>query len=142
MEAQAADKKREKPVPRPSPETIPFWEAARAHRLLLPLCNHCGRFWFPPTQRCAHCLSADFVWRQARGTGHIYSFVVYHRVYHPGFEGAVPYVVAIVELDEGPRLITNIVGMSPDEVRCDMRVEVVFDESESGVAIPKFSPLS
>jgi len=135
-----ADTKPKRPAPRPSPETIPFWEAAKAHRFLLPQCNACGKFWFPPTQRCAHCLSGDFVWREAKGTGRIYSFVVYHRVYHPGFESDVPYVVAIVELDEGPRLLTNIVGLSPDEVRCDMRVAVVFDDRNAGVSIPKFTP--
>jgi uncharacterized OB-fold protein len=136
---RAAETKHKKPVPRPSPETLPFWEAARAHRLLLPQCNACGRFWFPPTQRCTHCLSADFVWRESRGEGRIYSFVIYHRVYHPAFEGEVPYVVAIIELDEGPRFISNIVSVAPDEVRCDMRVKVIFDEIEPGVTIPKFS---
>lgn len=139
MEKQAQASLR-KPVPHPSPETLPFWEAARAHRLLLPLCNACGKFWFPPTQRCAHCLSADFVWQEAKGAGRIYSFVVYHRVYHPGFESEVPYVVAIVELDEGPRLVTNIVGLKPDEVRCDMRVKAIFDDSSAGISIPKFTP--
>src|SRR5262245_60984165 len=119
MGATAGGKTREKPVPRPSPETEPFWEAAKAHRLLLPLCNTCHRFWFPPAQRCAHCLSSDFAWREVSGHGRIYSFVVYHRVYHPGFESEVPYVVAIVELDEGPRLITNIVGITTDRVCCD-----------------------
>jgi uncharacterized OB-fold protein len=140
MDAEATDTKIRKPVPYPGPESLPFWEGAKAQRLLLPLCNVCNRFWFPPTQRCAHCLSADFVWRESSGKGRVYSFVVYHRVYHRGFEDEVPYVVAIVELDEGPRLITNIVGVAPDEVRCDMRVKVMFDESEPGVTIPKFSP--
>ena len=99
-----------KPQPRPSPESTPFWEGAKAHRLLLPRCNVCGRFWFPPSRRCVHCLSADFAWAESAGAGRIYSFVVFHRVYHPAFEQDVPYAVAIVELDEGPRLIANIVG--------------------------------
>jgi uncharacterized OB-fold protein len=128
-------------MPHPSPESLPFWEAAKTHRLLLPQCNACGKFWFPPSRRCPHCLSADFVWREARGEGRIYSFVVYHRVYHPGFEGDVPYVVAIVELDEGPRMLSNIVGIAPDDVRCDMRVRVAFEDTESGMAIPKFTPV-
>jgi uncharacterized protein len=140
MDRARTDTRNKKPVPCPSPETLPFWEGAKAHHLLLPLCNNCGRFWFPPTQRCAHCMSADFVWREASGNGRIYSFVVYHRVYHPGFEGEVPYVVAVVELDEGPRLVSNIVRVAPDQVRCDMRVQVTFDDCEPGVTIPKFSP--
>jgi uncharacterized OB-fold protein len=135
------DARAPKPMPHPSPESLPFWEAAKTHRLLLPQCNACGKFWFPPSRRCPHCLSADFVWREARGEGRIYSFVVYHRVYHPGFEGDVPYVVAIVELDEGPRVLSNIVVIAPDDVRCDMRVRVAFEDTESGMAIPKFTPV-
>ena len=128
-----------KPLPHPSPESQPFWDGARANRLMLPRCNTCGRFWFPPSQRCCHCLAADFAWRESRGEGRIYSFVVYHRVYHPGFENDVPYVVAIVELDEGPRLLSNIVGASWEEIRCDMRVRVVFEDSGSGITLPKFA---
>jgi len=127
-----------KPQPRPSPESAPFWEGAKAHRLLLPRCNGCGRFWFPPSRRCVHCLSADFDWTESAGVGRIYSFVVFHRVYHPAFEQEVPYTVAIVELDEGPRLIANIVGTKPDAVRCDMRVRVVFEE-RGDQTIPQFA---
>ncbi|HXJ02746.1 MAG TPA: Zn-ribbon domain-containing OB-fold protein [Micropepsaceae bacterium] len=127
-----------KPSPRPSPESLPFWNGAKAHRLMLPRCHACGQFWFPPSQRCRHCLSSDFAWEHVAGTGCIYSFVVYHRVYHPAFEAEVPYVVAIVELDEGPRLLTNIVGTDPDDVRCDARVRVVFEDTESEMTIPKF----
>jgi uncharacterized OB-fold protein len=141
MSDTAREPKASKPRPRPAPESKPFWDAAREHRLLLPRCNACGQFWFPPSQRCAHCLAADFTWVEATGRGRVYSFVVFHRVYHPAFEGDVPYVVAIVELDEGPRLLSNIVGMKPDDVRCDMRVQVVFEDMD-GVTIPKFAPLS
>jgi uncharacterized OB-fold protein len=126
-----------KPQPRPSAESAPFWEGAKAHRLLLPRCNACGRFWFPPSRRCVHCLSADFTWVESGGAGRIYSFVVFHRVYHPAFEQDVPYAVAIVELDEGPRLLANIVSPRPDDVRCDMRVRVVFEE-RGEMTIPQF----
>ena len=128
-----------KPLPHPSPESLPFWEGARAKKLMLPRCNICGRFWFPPSQRCRHCLSDDFAWHESAGQGRIYSFVVYHRVYHPGFESDVPYVVGIVELDEGPRILTNIVGAPWEEVRCDMRVRVVFEDTGRGITIPKFA---
>jgi uncharacterized OB-fold protein len=130
-----------KPRPRPAPESAPYWEAAKAHRLMLPRCHACGQFWFPPSQRCPHCLSSDFGWEDVSGRGRIYSFVVFHRVYHPAFESDVPYVVAIVELDEGPRLLTNIVGTSPDNVRCDMRVAVVF-EDRGEFLLPKFTVVS
>jgi uncharacterized OB-fold protein len=75
------------------------------------------------------------------GLGKVFSFVTYHRVYHPAFANDVPYVVALVELDEGPRLLTNIVGVPPDKVACDMRVRVVFDDYGEDVAVPKFAPL-
>ena len=128
-----------KPLPHPSPESIPFWEGAVAKKLMLPRCNACGRFWFPPSQRCRHCLSGDFAWCESAGLGRIYSFVVYHRVYHPGFENDVPYVVAIVELDEGPRILTNIAGAPWEDIRCDMRVRVVFEDTGRGITIPKFA---
>jgi uncharacterized protein len=127
-----------KPQPKPTAESARFWEAAKAHKLLLPRCNACGRFWFPPSQRCAHCLSTDFDWQEASGRGRIYSFVVFHRVYHPAFESDVPYAVAIVELDEGPRLLANIVGTPPDDVRCDAHVRVIF-EDRGEVTIPQFA---
>jgi len=126
-----------KPVPRPSPESLPFWEAAKENRLLLPRCNHCNRFFFPPSQRCHHCLSQDVAWAESAGIGRIYSFVVYHRSYHPAFETDIPYVVAIVELDEGVRLLSNIVGAPLEKVHCDARVSVIF-ENRDGASIPMF----
>jgi uncharacterized OB-fold protein len=130
-----------KPVPRPAPESVPYWQAARAHRLELPCCNACGKFWFPPSQSCPHCLAADFAWTRVSGVGKVFSFVTFHRVYHPAFAQDVPYVVALVELAEGPRLLSNIVGVSPEAVSCDMPVKVVFDDVAEGVSVPKFTPI-
>ncbi len=127
-----------KPQPRPEAESTPYWEGAKTHKLLLPRCNACGKFWFPPSQRCPHCLSSNFDWLPSAGQGRIYSFVVYHRVYHPAFEQDVPYAVAIIELDEGPRLLANIVGTPTDKIRCDMRVSVVFEE-RGDQTIPQFA---
>ena len=130
-----------KPVPRPSPESVPYWKAAREHRLVIQRCDACGQFWFPPSQSCPHCLASDFTWTPVSGRGKVFSFVTYHRVYHPAFAKEVPYVVALVELDEGPRLLTNIVGVPPDAVACDMPVKVTFDDYDESVAVPKFTPL-
>jgi uncharacterized OB-fold protein len=130
-----------KPVPRPAPESKPYWEAAKQHRLELPRCNACGKFWFPPSASCPHCLAADFAFEPVSGRGKVFSFVTFHRVYHPAFEQEVPYVVALVELEEGPRLLTNIVGVSPDKVSCEMPVKVIFDDVAEGVAVPKFMPV-
>lgn len=129
-----------KPIPRPAPESVPFWEAAKNHRLELPRCNACGKFWFPPSRSCPHCLAADFAWTPVSGRGTVFSFVVYHRVYHPAYEGEVPYVVALIALEEGPRMLSNIVGVAPDKVRVDMPVKVVFDDVADGVSVPKFTP--
>jgi uncharacterized protein len=129
-----------KPLPRPAPESVPFWEAANNHRLELPRCNACGKFWFPPSRSCPHCLAADFAWTPVSGRGTVFSFVVFHRVYHPAYEGEVPYVVALIALEEGPRMLSNVVGIPPEQVRCDMPVKVVFDDVADGVALPKFTP--
>jgi uncharacterized protein len=138
-DAKAAERPH-KPIPRPAPESVPYWEAAKNHRLELPRCNACGKFWFPPSRSCPHCLAADFAWTPVSGRGTVFSFVVYHRVYHPAYEGEVPYVVALIALEEGPRLLSNIVGVAPDTVRVDMPVKVVFDDVADGVSVPKFTP--
>jgi uncharacterized OB-fold protein len=130
-----------KPIPRPAPESVPYWEAAKKHRLELPHCHACGKLWFPPSQSCPHCLAVDFSWEPVSGRGKVFSFVVFHRVYHPAFAQEVPYVVALVELEEGPRMLTNIVGVPVDKVTCEMPVKVVFDDVPEGVSVPKFTPL-
>lgn len=129
-----------KPLPRPSAESKPYWDAAREHRLVIQKCNACGKFWFPPSQRCAHCLADDHTWTEVKGTGRVFSFVTYQRLYHKGWEGEVPYVVAVIELDEGPRLLSSIVGIAPERVACDMRVKVVFDDVTPDATLPRFTP--
>jgi uncharacterized protein len=131
-----------KPVPRPAPESIPYWQAARQKRLDLPRCNACGKFWFPPSRSCPHCLATEFAWTPVSGVGKVFSFVTFHRVYHPAFAQEVPYVVALIELEEGPRLLSNIVGVALEAVRCDMPVKVVFDNVAEDVVVPKFTPLT
>ena len=129
-----------KPIPKPAPESEPYWQAAKQHQLSLPKCNACGKFWFPPSQSCPNCLAVDFEFKPVSGRGKVYSFVTFHRVYHPAFAGEVPYVVAIVELEEGPRLLSNIVGIKPEAVVCEMPVTVVFDDVGDDVSVPKFTP--
>ena len=126
------------PLPQPSIETEPFWSAVQERKLMMPKCDACGTIAFPPTVACGACEKTQFTWRQMSGDGTVYSFVVYHRVYHPAFADKVPYAVAVVDLDEGPRIISNIVNMPPAEVTCDMPVRVVYDEVRDGYLIPKF----
>jgi uncharacterized OB-fold protein len=105
-------------------------------------CQSCGVFRFPPAVLCPECLSARVEWKAVGGRGKIFSFVVFHRLYHPGFEGELPYTVALIELEEGPRLVSNVVGCPPAEVACDMPVEVVFEDVTPEVTLPKFRPRS
>ena len=131
-----------KPLPIPSELSRPFWEACRRHELLMQCCRSCGVFRFPPAVLCPECLSKEAEWKQSSGKGKIFSFVVFHRLYHPGFEGELPYTVALIELEEGPRLVSNVVGCPPAAVACDMPVEVVFEDVTPEVTLPTFRPRS
>ena len=130
-----------KPVPVPSLESKAYWEGLRGRRLLMPRCDACGKFWFPPSVLCPHCGSDQSRWQELSGRGKVFSYVVFHRVYHPAFADDVPYVVAVIALDEGPRMISNVIGIPPDQVRCDMPVEIVFADGPDGTVLPKFRPI-
>ena len=128
----------QKPIPVASVESKPYWEGVRRHRLLIPSCGDCGHRWFPPSLLCPNCNSAHTAWTEASGRGKVFSYVVFHRVYHRGFATEVPYVVALIELEEGPRMISNIVGTPPDAIACEMPVRVVFEDVAEDVTIPQF----
>jgi uncharacterized OB-fold protein len=129
-----------KPLPVSSPESRSFWEGCRRHELLVQRCAECRAFWFPPSILCPECLGTAWEWTKISGWGRVYSFVVFHRVYHVGFTDEIPYVVAVVELEEGPRLMSNIIGCDPYDVHCEMAVEVVFEDISETVTLPKFRP--
>lgn len=132
----------QRPLPTPSADSAQFWQACREHELRLQKCDACGHLLFPPAARCPQCLSNSLAWTPLSGRGKVYSFVIYHRVYHPAFEKSIPYVVALIELDEGPRLISNIVGCDPKSVRCDMPVSIVFHDISDQISLPQFQPLA
>lgn len=129
-----------KPLPVPTSASQPYWDAARRHELALQHCDACGKVWFPPAELCPECLSNAFTWKPVSGRGTLFSYVVYHRPYHPGFKNELPYNVSIVELDEGPRLVTNVVGVDNDKLRVGMRLEVWFNDVTDEVTLPKFRP--
>lgn len=129
-----------KPIPVPSLESKPYWDGLRQHRLVMPRCSACASFWFPPSTYCPSCSSREFTWTPVSGRGRVFSYVIYHRVYHPGFADEVPYAVGLIELDEGPRMISNIVGISPEQVVCDMPVRVAFEDIGGIATLPKFIP--
>jgi len=127
------------PVPKPTPETRPFWEAAKQRKLLIQRCGDCGQHYFYPRPLCPHCLSRNVEWVTASGRGRLHTFVINHRPPR-GFPPDTPIILGIIELEEGPRLMSNIVGVAPDpaKLRCDMAVEVVFEDLTDDITLPKF----
>ena len=129
-----------KPLPRPTGVSQEFWEGARRHELRLQRCTGCGEHVFYPRVVCPSCLGDGLEWVTASGQGKVYSHTVVRRAMNPSFRPDVPYVYAIVELEEGPRMATNIVECSPDDVKVDMPVEVVFDDVTEKRTLVKFKP--
>ena len=130
------------PRPRPTGQSAAFWAATADGRLLLQQCEHCGASIFYPRVNCTECGSTDLIDVDAAGRGTVYTYTVARRPTHAAFADAGPYVIAIVELDEGPRLTTNIVGCEPSAVAIGMAVEVVFGDPVDGIALPYFTPVS
>lgn len=129
-----------KPVPSVTPQMAPFFEGARQGQLMVQRCGECGMMRFPAQELCANCLSSRAGWVEVSGRGEVYSFNVMHQVYHPGFAAEVPYAVVVVKLEEGPKLVSNLVGVKPHEIKCGMPVDVVFEKLNDQVTLPKFRP--
>jgi len=129
----------QRPLPRIDEETRGFWEACSRHELYLQRCGKCGTFRYPPRALCPACLSSAIEWVRASGRGTVYSFTITHQNQAPGFRERLPYVLAVVELAEGVRLMTNVVSCAPDAVHIGMPVEVAWDDVTSEVAIPVFT---
>jgi uncharacterized protein len=123
-------------------DTRLFWEGCRNHRLLFQKCQACGHVRWPPSIACPVCYSGNTELITASGKGKVYTFAVFHKAAAPAFEGRVPYVVAVVELTEGPRILTNVVGCDPSEISCDMAVEIVWEDVSDTESLPKFRPES
>jgi len=130
----------EKPLPRPTEDSAPFWEAAVRGELRMQRCGDCGHVRFPPALLCGRCLSANAEWVKLSGRGTVFSWIVIHQSQHPAFNADVPYNVAIIELEEGPRLHTNVVGCQNAELHIGMPVEVVFEKVNDDTALVKFRP--
>jgi uncharacterized OB-fold protein len=123
-------------LPAITPLTQPFWDAAAEGRLLLPRCNACGRHFFRPEVACTHCFATDWQWVPASGRGTLYSYTVVHRAPAPGF--VTPLVLAVVELDEGPVMFSNLVGCSEADIRIGMALRVRFEQVAANVYLPRF----
>lgn len=129
-----------KPLPRPTAASLPFWEAAKRHELQIQRCGSCRVHIFYPREVCPECLSSELQWIKVSGKGTVYSFTIAQEPTHPAFAEDVPYVIAIVELVEGPHLTANIVGCKPDEVQVGMPVVATFDDVTPEMTLVKFRP--
>ncbi len=131
-----------KPLPTPANEELsrPFWEAARRHQLIMPRCNTCGSVFFYPREACPVCLGADLGWTPVSGKGRVYSYTVVHQSANAAFQPDAPYVYAVVQLDEGPRLVSNVVDCPIEDVTVDMPVTATFEEVTPEVTLVKFKP--
>jgi uncharacterized OB-fold protein len=132
------------PAPFVLPEVKPFWDGTAEGRLLLPRCDDCETLIWYPRPFCPSCASTRVSWISASGRGSVYSFTVNRRGQAdlPAYKEAGVYVLAYVELDEGPRMMTNIVDCDPDSVKIGQRVQVVFHDTGQGTALPRFRPAS
>lgn len=128
-------------LPDPTPETAPYWEGAKAHELRIQFCTECQKHFFYPRIFCPTCLSDAVEWRTVSGKGTLLTYVLAARP-APGFENELPYAIAIVKLAEGPHLMTNIVNteLTPANLPAGMAVEVVFEDINDKITLPKFQP--
>ena len=128
-----------KPLPTLHPEIEPFFKGGLRQELMIKRCADCGIFQHYPRIICGNCLSKNTVWIRATGRGSVYSYSIIHQNLAPGWREEVPYVLALVDLEEGVRLMTNIVECEPTDVSIGMPVEVTWERVEE-IAIPKFRP--
>ncbi len=129
-----------KPLPQIDEMTRPYWEYCKNHELRMQKCSNCGYIRFPVSTVCPHCLSMEYEWTPLSGKGTVYSYVIYRQAYHPAYKKDVPYAVAVIQLEEGPRMESNITGCEPDSITIGMPVEVYFDDVTDKIALPKFRP--
>ena len=128
-------------LPEPTPETREFWEGAQRGELRIQRCRSCGKAYFYPRPFCPHCSSRDVEWFTASGKAKLYSYVINHRA-PPHFQDWAPYVIAVVELEEGPRMMTNIIGVepAPEHLPIDLPLQVTWQRENDTITLPLFEP--
>lgn len=131
----------DKPLPVINEDNKPYWEYCKKHELRMQKCSSCGHIRFPVSIICPRCHSLEAEWTKLSGKGKVYSYVIYRMAYHPAYKNDIPYAVAIIELEEGPRMESNVTGCKPDDIKIDMPVEVYFDDVTADVSLPKFKPV-
>ena len=117
-----------------------FWDAAKKHELVAYKCLNCGALYSQAID-CVSCDSPRMDWVKVSGRGEVFTFCIYHQAFHPAWKDDIPYNVAYVKLDEGPLLLTNIVGCANKDIHIGMPVEVVFEDINEEITLPKFKPV-
>jgi uncharacterized OB-fold protein len=129
-----------KPLPILDADSKEFWEGCHRHELLLQKCADCNSFYFQPGPICPQCFSTNVKWEKVSGKGTVYTYTVVRRALSPDWEDVVPYTVGVIELAEGPRMVSNIVDCSPEDIKIGMPVQVTFDDITENASLPKFKP--
>jgi uncharacterized OB-fold protein len=142
MDLEVVATAEDRPLPTPNPFSKPFWEATKRHELVLQKCEDCGTFRYYPRPRCPECLSGNTAWTRVSGRGTVYSFTVVHRPLARWFKGRVPLVCAVIELEEGVRMMSNVERIDPHQVRIGLPVQVFFEDVNEDITLPKFEPVA
>ncbi len=136
-----------KPFPTIDEDSLPFWEAARQHKLVIQKCKNCGAFHFTASYciKCEAGLTSPWAenmeWVEASGLGKVHTFTIAHQPFNPAFKEDVPYNIAVIELDEGPWMYSNIVDCKNEDIKVGMRVKVCFEDVAGDTSIPHWKPL-
>ena len=129
-----------RPLPRPDdPMVTAYYEHCAAGKLCFQRCSGCGTWRHVPRIMCAQCGSAEWEWAESSGRGKLFSWTVCHQAMHPAFADEVPYAVAVVELEEGVRMVTGLRGIDLDALALDLPLRVTFEEAAEGIALPYFT---
>jgi uncharacterized protein len=140
MNMQIKDEASGRYLPIQYPEEKPFWEAAKRHQLVLQRCDDCKKVLYPIGPTCPHCRSNRFTWQPMSGRGTVHNFVIYHKPWVPYYKDKVPYALVQVEIEEGPRLTTNLLGVPVSDVRIGIEVEATWEDLTDDVTRLQFKP--
>jgi uncharacterized protein len=129
-----------KPLPAINDDNRRYYEYLHKHELRMQKCSNCGHIRYPPGILCPRCHSLESEWTELSGRGRVYSYAIYRTCFHPAFQDEVPYTVAIIHLDEGPLMESNLTDSKVEDIRIEMPVEVYFEDVNDIISLPKFKP--
>ena len=132
--------KYQKPLPIIDEDNAPYWHYCKIHELRMQKCEGCGHIRFPVSILCPKCHSMDAVWTKLSGKGKVFSYIVFRVPYLESYKDDIPYTVAIIQLEEGPRMESNLIVPDLEDIRIDMPVKIFFDDVTNEVSLPKFKP--